>query len=245
MHSGTVAVVNSVTDQVIATIPTGKKAHAVALTPDGKRAWVLNGGEDYLTVVEVSSLKIAGRVSLGQIPGAGYIRFSPDGTRAYVTSPTLGTLSVIDVASKKVVSTVQVGKGPTFIQVTSDGGRIWGTDTGGEEIYALDGSSSRLLGKVTVGKAPNHLAIVGDSLYVTVGGTNEVAVVGDVGGQVGVKGRIKVTGRPHGIRPSPDGERLYVTSEATNDLSVIDIATQRVIGTIPVGRRPVAVVTAR
>lgn len=245
MHNGTLTVVDTATNQVITTIPTGKRAHALALTPDEKQIWVVNGGEEYLTVIDVSSLKIAGRVSMGQIIGPGYIRFSPDGTRAYVTNPTLGTISVINVASKKVVATVEVGKGPTFIQVGSDGRRVWGTDTGGDEIYALDGSSNRLLGKLTVGEAPNQLTIVGDSLYVTVGGTNEVAVVGDVEGQVSVKERIKVNGRPRGIRSSPDGKRLYVTSEGTNDLNVIDIATQKVVGTVPVGRRPVAVVTAR
>jgi YVTN family beta-propeller protein len=245
MHSGTLAVVDTATDQVIATIPTGKKAHSIALTQDGKHVWVVNGGEEYLTVVDVASLRIVGRVFLGQILGPGYVRFNPEGTRAYMTSPILGTVSVIDVASKKVIATVEVGKSPTFIAVTSDGRRIWGADTGGDEIFALDGSNNSLLGKLTVGKAPNHLALVGDSLYVTVGGTNEVAMVGDVGGQVSVRGRIKVGGRPRGIRPSPDGKRLYVTSEDTNDLHVIDIAAQRIVGTVPVGRRPVAVVTAR
>ena len=245
MHNGTLVVVETVAHEVIATIPTGRAAHALALTPDGKQVWVVNGEEEYLTVVDVPSLKIVGRVDLGHIIGTGYIRFTPSGTRAFVTNPILGTMSAIDVASKKVIATIEVGKHPTFIQETSDGRRIWGTDTGGDEIYALDAFSNRLLGKLTVGMAPNHLAIVGDTLYVTVGGTNEVAVVGDVMGQVSVKGRIKVGGRPRGIRPSPDGKRLYVTSEGTNELNVIDIAAQKVVGTIPVGRRPVAVVTAR
>ncbi len=245
MHSGTLTVVDTATDEVVGTILTGKMAYALAMTPSGKQIWVVNGEEDYLTVVDVPSLRVAGRIPLGQIIGTGYIRFSPDGSRAYVTSPILGTVSVIDVTSKKVIATVEVGKSPTFIQVTADGRRIWGTDSGGDEIYALDALTHRLLGKLKVGEAPSHLAIVGDSLYVTVGPTNEVVVVGDVEGQVGVKGRIKVRGRPAGIRPSPDGRRLYVVSEATNDLHVLDIASQKVIGTVPVGKRPVAVATAR
>ena len=245
MHNGTLVVVETATHEVMATIPTGRRAHALALTPDGKQVWVVNAGEEYLSVVNASSLKIVGRVDLGHIIGTGYIRFSPHGTRAFVTNPILGTISAIDVASKKVIATIEVGKHPTFIQESSDGRRIWGTDTGGDEIYALDAFSNRLLGKLTVGTAPNHLAIIGDSLYVTVGGTNEVAVVGDVMGQVSVKGRIKVGGKPRGIRPSPDGKRLYVTSEGTDELNVIDIAAQKVVGTVPVGRRPVAVVTAR
>jgi len=215
------------------------------VTPDGKQVWVVNGAEEFLTVVDVSLLKVVGRVSLGEIIGAGYIRFTPDGSRAYVTRPTLGAVSAIDVPSKSVVATVEVGKRPTFIQVTSDGRRIWGADTGGDEIYALDVPSNTLFGKLTVGRGPNRLAIVGHTLYVTLGGTNEVVVVGDADGQVGVRGRIKVGGGPSGISPSPDGKRLYVAGEGTNDLHVIDTALQKVVGTVPVGRRPVAVVTAR
>jgi len=245
MHNGTLAVVDIASGKTIGIIPTGKMAHSAAVTPDGKQVWVVNGAEEFLTVVDVALLKVVGRVPLGQIIGAGYIRFSPDGMRAFVTRPTLGAVSVIDVPSKRVVATVEVGKRPTFIQVTSDGRKVWGTDTGGDEIYALDVANGTLLGKLTVGRGPNHLAIVGNTLYVTLGGTNEVAVVGDADGQVSVRGRIKVGGRPSGIWPSPDGKRLYVAGEDTNDLHVIDIALQKVVETVPVGRRPVAVVTAR
>ncbi len=246
MHNGTLAVVDTTTHEVIATIATGRMAHAASVTPDGKQIWVVNGAEEYVTVVDVASLKIAARVSLGEIIGAGYLWFSPDGARAYVTSPRRGTVSVVDVASRKVVATVEVGKGPTFIRAASDGRRIWGTDTGGDQIYALDGPSNRVLGKLTVGRAPDHLAIVGERLFVTIGGTDEIAVVGDdATGQVSVTGRIKVGGKPRGIWPSADGKRLYVVREGTNDLIVIDIAGQKVIGTIPVGRRPVAVVAGR
>ena len=182
----------------------------------------------------------------GEIIGGGYIWFSPDGARAYVTSPRRGTVFVVEVASRKVVATVEVGQGPTFIQAAFDGRRVWGTDTGGDQIYALDGPSNRILGKLTVGKGPDHLAMVGERLFVTIRGTDEIAVVGDdATGQVSVTGRIKVGGKPSGIWPSADGKRLYVVREGTNDLMVIDIAGQKVIGTIPVGRRPVAVVAAR
>lgn len=246
MHNGTLTVVDTATHEVVATIATGRLAHAASVTPDGKQVWVVNGAEEYLTVVDVASLKIVGRVSLGEIIGSGYVWFSPDGARAYVTSPPRGALVVVDVTSKKVLKTVEVGKGPTFIQAASDGRRLWGTDTGGDEIYVVDASTNTVLGKLTVGMAPEHLAIIGERLYVTIGAGDEIAVVADNGeGQVAVTGRIKVGGRPRGIWPSPDGGRLYVAREALNDLAVIDVRTQKVIGTVPVGRRPVAVVAAR
>src|SRR5687767_10534658 len=38
--------------------------------------------------------------------------------------------------------------------------------------------------------------------------------------------------------PAPVAGRLFVTNETGGDISVVDVATQRVTGTIPVGKRP-------
>jgi len=245
MHNGTLSVLDTHTTDVITTIGAGKLARAMALSPDGKELWVVNGAEDYLTVVDAASLKVAGRVPLGQIVGGGHLCFSRDGSRVYVTNPRSGTVSVLDARSRTVVGTIEVGKSPTFIRAGSDGRRVWGADTGSDEIYALDGSTNRLIGKLAVGRAPGDFAIVGEKLYVTVEGADEVAVVGDEANEVRVLGRIGVGGRARGIWPSRDGKRLYVVREGTNDLVVLDAASRKVIGTVPVGRRPVAVVAAR
>src|SRR5688572_29663966 len=38
--------------------------------------------------------------------------------------------------------------------------------------------------------------------------------------------------------PAPTAGRLFVSNENSGDLSVIDVATQKVVATIPVGKRP-------
>ncbi|HJY00311.1 MAG TPA: beta-propeller fold lactonase family protein [Streptosporangiaceae bacterium] len=45
-------------------------------------------------------------------------------------------------------------------------------------------------------------------------------------------------GDPHGIAVSPDGSTVYVTNTADNVVEVIDAATAKVTGTIPVGQLP-------
>jgi YVTN family beta-propeller protein len=45
---------------------------------------------------------------------------------------------------------------------------------------------------------------------------------------------------PAGVAVSPDGSKLYVANSASNNVSVIDTATNTVIATIPVGSHPVA-----
>src|SRR5262245_37587282 len=44
--------------------------------------------------------------------------------------------------------------------------------------------------------------------------------------------------RPTAAPPPPPGVRVYVTNESSGDLSVIDAATQTVVATVPLGKRP-------
>jgi YVTN family beta-propeller protein len=43
---------------------------------------------------------------------------------------------------------------------------------------------------------------------------------------------------PHWIAISSDGRTVYVTDEGSNDVSVVDLASQKVTATIPVGNAP-------
>lgn len=244
LKTGTLTVVDTATNQVVATLQTGKATHAIAISPDGKEVWVNAGGEDHLPIVDVGTLKVKDKVDLGSEIGNGHIWFSPDGKQAYVTSPKFGRVYVIDPAARKVVANIPVGKSPTFIQVTSDGKHVWGTNTGGTDVYVIDVAATAVAATVEVGPNPNHLAIVGRSVYVTVGGANEVAVIENVGGNLTVTKRILVGKRPHGIWPSLDGKRLYVVHEESHDLTVIDLSNRAVVGTVPVGKKPIAVVVA-
>ncbi len=245
LKTGTLTVVDTATNRVVATLPTGKATHAIAISPDGKEVWVNAGGEDHIPIVDVGTLKVKGKVDLGVEIGNGHIWFSPDGKQAYVTSPKFDRVYIIDTAARKVTANIPVGKNPTFLQVTSDGKHVWGTNTGGSEVYVIDVAAMAVAATVEVGPNPNHLTIVGRSVYVTVGGADEVAVIENVGGKLQVTRRIPVGRKPHGIWPSPDGKRLYVVHEDSNDLKVIDLSNRVVIGTVPVGKKPIAVVVSR
>ena len=43
---------------------------------------------------------------------------------------------------------------------------------------------------------------------------------------------------PAGPREVPAGPKLFVSNESGGDLSVIDVGTQQLVATIPVGKRP-------
>src|SRR5262249_58554418 len=53
-----------------------------------------------------------------------------------------------------------------------------------------------------------------------------------------VAGMVPVGKAPHWSTSSSDGRIAYVTNEATNDVSVVDLTSRRVLATIPVGNAP-------
>jgi YVTN family beta-propeller protein len=50
--------------------------------------------------------------------------------------------------------------------------------------------------------------------------------------------RIKVDPKPHGLAVSEDGSRVYLASDRTGNLQVIDTRTGRITGQIPIGNDP-------
>ena len=72
--------------------------------------------------------------------------------------------------------------------------------------------------------------------YVGIFNDNTVAVV-DTGANR-VLGTIPVPTGPHGLVMSPDGRRVYASSDGASSVSVISTLTDRVVSTIEVGRSP-------
>ncbi len=56
---------------------------------------------------------------------------------------------------------------------------------------------------------------------------------------------MRVGERPFGVTIDADGKRAYTANVASNDVSVIDLESRTVVGTVKVGKRPHAVALAK
>jgi YVTN family beta-propeller protein len=57
----------------------------------------------------------------------------------------------------------------------------------------------------------------------------------DIGNLEVIKSKIPVGMGPHGIAFSEDGKKAYISNMKSNDVSIIDTSTDKVIDTIPGG----------
>lgn len=125
--SDTVSVIDTAANKVVTTValPVGSFSLGVAVTPDGKHAYVTNSNfgsnPGTVTVIDTATNKVVTTIALpvGSFPSG--VDVSPDGEHAYVANTGSGTVSVISTASNMVVATVTVGISPHFVAVTPDG----------------------------------------------------------------------------------------------------------------------------
>jgi YVTN family beta-propeller protein len=232
---------NSVT--FIHTTYVGRSPHEAFYTPDGNEVWVTVRGENYVDVLDAKTFEEKTRIVTPAGPGMQI--FSPNGKYGYICSSFNPELDVVTVADHQIVARVkQASPFCPNIAATPDGKQVWFTlkDVGKTQVFNAE-PPFNLIETLDTGPITNHVNFAntakGVFAYVTVGGLNEVKVFRpDTFAQVAT---IAVGSLPHGVWPSGDGTRIYVGLENGDALIVIDTATNKVVGNVPIGQAPQAI----
>ena len=197
---GIVSVVDTASLTVVCTIPVGNGPAGVAITPDGRFAYVANAQDvnapapGDVSKIDTSTCAVVRSVAVGNNPAA--VALTPDGRYVYVTNsqglraispPATGDVSVIDTSTDTVVCTIQVENKPIGVAITPDGRFAYVANnrgTSGSSDTAVPGSVSvidtgtcAVVKRIPVGNNPVGIAF--PSLPMCVGG--RPTCVGDCG----------------------------------------------------------------
>lgn len=227
---------------------------SVALTPNGRTAYVANGGDLGDSTVDVfdtlSKTKIA-TVDLSGVDGEGSpvgVAVTPDGARAFVAhgggegcSP-CSTVSIINTATNTLQGTINLGegvRGPRNIAFTPNGSLAYVTNQFSDNVSVINTATNAVVATIPVGETPFGVAVSPDGTraYVANQSDNTVTVINTATNTV-VGVPIPVGSRPFQIGITPDGQQAYVANNNSNTVSVINTATNAVVATIAVGSRP-------
>src|SRR5262249_23748474 len=72
--------------ETLATIPVGREPHEVAVTPDGKKAYVSNVGDRSVSVVDLGARRVARSIRADRLDVPHGLAVTPDGRSLLVTS---------------------------------------------------------------------------------------------------------------------------------------------------------------
>lgn len=202
------ALVDPVSLEVRATLPTGQGPHEVAVSPDGRRAYVADYG--------------------------AYAVFKEGERPAYEAGR---TLTVLDLERRAVAATWDLGeyRSPHGIAVSRDGSRLWVTCEGNRAVLELDTKDGRVRSAWTTGQEVSHMLVPTPDerkLYVANIRSGSVTVIERASGAL----RSIPTGAgAEGLDVTPDGREVWVTNRGANTLSVVDVATDSIVATLDAG----------
>jgi YVTN family beta-propeller protein len=159
-----------------------------------------------------------------------------------VVNKTDGTVSILDATTGKARTTVAVEAGPHEVEMLADGQAAvasYGSKAQpGRMVTLIDLASAKIVSRIDIGEGsrPHALKALADGrLLVTAEGKRELAVVDPRAAKVVARFS---TGRDvsHMVAASPDGRHAYVTSLAGGSVTVIDLASGKIVKDIPTGK---------
>ncbi len=139
--TGTISVIDTNTNTIVATIPGFSGPYGIAITPDGNYAYVTNFGSNNfepvgttVSVIDLTTNTIINTIEVGIQPSG--VAITPDGKYVYISNYyTLylgpgftdltafqGTINIIDTATHQVIlPVINVGASPDYIAISPDG----------------------------------------------------------------------------------------------------------------------------
>ena len=218
----TLAIVDPATLQIVAKAPVGPDPHEVIASSDGTTAYVSNyGGGRYntLDVIDLVSQKPLPSIDLGPLGGPHGLAFA--GGRVWFTSETAKAVASYDPASKKVDLILGTGQNHThMIDVSPDQKRIISINTNSVSIFTLEPAATP---GPPPGSQPGGPA-----------GSSPRPAGPPPGGQprtAWVHTLIPVGRGSEGFDISPDGKELWTSNAQDGTISVIDLASKKLIET--------------
>ncbi|OLE22042.1 MAG: hypothetical protein AUG44_25830 [Actinobacteria bacterium 13_1_20CM_3_71_11] len=218
-----------VTRRVIASITgVGDNPQSVALSPDGRSAYVGANDSGTLAVVDLDIREVRALVPVGR--GAADLLVLPGGERVLVAIVKLlgGRLVIVDPAAGQVTGTVAEVRQPRGMAASPDGRSVYVTSMADHKLWRLDARTLEVTGSATVGKRPVSVAASPDGakLYVANFWSDSVSVLDAA--TLETTATFPTRG-PGNLALDGRGERLYVTG-VDGTLGTFDTATGQPAG---------------
>jgi YVTN family beta-propeller protein len=138
-HATKVVVIDTQTDTIVGEITDTPGVHGVAVANQLGRAFVSNGRENKVSIVDLPTLKTLSKVETEKNPDA--ILFFPGPDEVYAFNGHSQSVTVIAGSTGKVVTTVPLGGKPEFAQADPQANRIYDNLEDKNEVVVLDGKT--------------------------------------------------------------------------------------------------------
>jgi YVTN family beta-propeller protein len=245
-RTGNFQVIDARRGVVTGQIHLGTDPNQLALTRDGRFAFVPLRGEDAIAVVQIDPLKLVKKIPVPKGPHDAYT--SADGSRIIVGAQYGSAIIVIDTATQSLLYNLPTADGVRPLALTRDGRTVYAALSNLLGFVVADvekGVTRRVeLGTLPDGLPRPYLDTFTHALYLTPD-EKELWVTDCINDLVRIvrvsdmaeTGQIRVGHFPHWFAPRPDGRVLFVSLWYSDAVGAIDVASKKVIANIQFARQ--------
>ncbi len=238
-HEDTLMLFDVPAHRRIATIKVGREPHEVAVTPDGRKAYVANTGEGSVSVVDLASATVVKTIRSERFVLPHGLAVTRDGRHLILTSEGSRRLFAIETRGDTItrsMSTTQ--KNAHMVAMQPDGRRAWVPNLGSDTVTLLKVPELRILGHYPVGAGPEGITVTSNGRFVLVAlqRTDQLAILD--ASDAGLMALVSTGRTPVRVATTPNGFTALVANRGSDDLTVVDVLERRVRARVAVGRRP-------
>jgi YVTN family beta-propeller protein len=220
-QNGSVSVVDTSANQVVATMPVHRAPVAISVDPSGHRAFVANSGSNTISVLDLDTRRAVAAIPTSQNPASALI--APDGRTLLVTFPSSGTIGLFAAASAdpkvsapnspllQIRSTFDRCPGATSPVILPDSSKAYIACPGSNQVLALS-----LAADPTTWAARQDSSLLSDHALTL----------------------LNVGTAPTYLTMKPDGGEVFVSNTASGSISEISTQTNEVGSTFGIGEKP-------
>ncbi len=245
--SNNFVMIDIATEKVMKAVAGPVNPHGIAVSPDGKFAYLTSRNPDKndksipssefpVSVVEVKTGKTVATIDVGGESHHAWM--NPKGRQVYVVVPSVDGVVAIDTKTNKIIKTIETGLKANSVTTSPDGKFIYVVNKGDDTLSVVDRDNLEVIRSLEVGKGPDHLVVSPDGQFIHLTATyaNEVWTLKT--DPLEVFAKISVEKGPHGIAASSSGKQIFVASRGSATFSVFSAPRLKKIHSFKLGKGP-------
>jgi YVTN family beta-propeller protein len=241
-----VLIASTVTNELVALdAKTGERRRVVrdivdpyqlGFSPDGK--WFVTAAYrlDHIDIYHADGFKLASRLFIEGMPS--HLEFDKDSKTVFVTLQQSGRVVALDLQTQMIKWNVAIGKAPAGLAMLPDNKRLLVALTGEDGLVVMNPTDGSVSARLQTGKGAHNFWPWGDGRHWLLSNRIEGTVSLIDTEDMTVANSIRLAGGPDCMDITPDGKELWVTQRFLRRIAIVDMATLKVVGSIPVGKSP-------
>ena len=250
-EDATLSIIDPGTLKTVAQIPTGEGPHEIAVSDDGKMAFVANyGGRNpgnTISVMDLMAQKELGRVDLGALRRPHGIVFAEG--KVWFTAEQNRLIARYDPASNQIDWLLGIGQNGTHMLLFSkDRSVLFTSNIGSDSITVLQRGSEPSVWNATnvsvcKGQEGGDISPDGREYWAANSNDGSVSIMDVAAKKVAQTLDVK-TGHSNRLKFTRDGKLVLISDPGNHGLVVLDAASRKEVKRLNVGRQPEGILIA-